>query len=238
MEAEKSVFSHRQTLRVPCIKSSLSNSKLRLNKRLKRDGLKLLAQLPEACIPVAFLDPQYRGVLDKLSYGNEGQSRGRARSALQQMPAEVIKQFIKKIDYVLVPSGHLFLWVDKFHLCTGVSAWLEDTSLEVVDLLVWNKQRMGMGYRTRRYGEYVMILQKHPRRAKGVWGVHNIPDVWDERVAHREHAHQKPVNLQAALIQAVSQPGQVVLDPAAGSFSILEACKQTKRNFLGCDLNG
>ena len=237
MQLNGSVFSHTHVLKVPCIDDALLAHRIRLNQRIKMDGLKLLGHLPSACIPVVFFDPQYRGVLDKLSYGNEGKTRGRARHALQQMPHDVIMQFIQSIDRCLVPSGHLFLWVDKFHLCTGVSSWLRGTKLELVDMLVWNKQRMGMGYRTRRYGEYVVIVQKQPRRAKGVWSVHNIPDVWSESVVKRGHTHQKPVKLQSALIQAVSQPGHIVLDPAAGSFSVLEACKKTGRNFLGCDLN-
>lgn len=35
---------------------------------------------------------------------------------------------------MLIPSGHLFLWVDKFHLCTGVLDWFKNTDLELVDL--------------------------------------------------------------------------------------------------------
>lgn len=38
------------------------------NFRNKADGLTLLASLPEQSIKTAFFDPQYRGVLDKLSY--------------------------------------------------------------------------------------------------------------------------------------------------------------------------
>ena len=65
-----------------------------------------------------------------------------------------------------------------------------------------------------------------------------IPDVWREKVERQGHTHKKPVKLQAALIEAVSNPNDVVIDPAAGSFSVLEACKDKGRNFLGCDLNG
>ena len=92
--------------------------------RLKMDGLDFLARLPGDAIPLAFLDPQYRGVLDKLAYGNEGRGRGRARAALQQMDEEAIANFIQAIDRVLAPGGHLFLWLDKFHLCTGFAPWL------------------------------------------------------------------------------------------------------------------
>ena len=231
----KSVYSTERTLKV--VPQDLP-SKLTPNTRLKMDGLDFLSLLPVAFAPVAFFDPQYRGVLDKLSYGNEGKSRGRRRSALMQMSESTIAEFIKGIDRALIPSGHLFLWMDKFHLCQGFKSWLDDTQLDVVDLVVWNKDRMGMGYRSRRYSEYCVVLQKQPRRAKGVWKIHNIPDVWTEKIIAADHPHRKPVELQKKLIAAVTNEGDIVLDPAAGSFSVMDAVVLQRRTFLGCDLEG
>lgn len=213
---------------------------LKYNTRLKMDGCKFLAKLPMESIPVAFFDPQYRGVLDKLSYGNEGVTRGKARASLEQMSAEKIRAFILAIDKALISSGHLFLWMDKYHLCSGFDSWLTGTNLDVVDMLTWDKGRIGMGYRTRRSSEHVIVLQKQPRKAKGVWTIHNIPDVWREKVLKNghTHTHRKPLNLQGILLEAVSHPNDIVIDPAAGSFSVLEACRAKGRNFLGCDLNG
>ena len=212
---------------------------LKLNTRMKMDGLEFLAKLPTDSIPVAFFDPQYREVLDKLGYGNEGKERGQARCALEQMDEDKIRQFMRGISNALMPRGHLFLWMDKFHLCTGFSDWLDGTHLDVVDMLTWHKKRIGMGYRTRRSSEHVVILQKEPRRAKGVWKIHTIPDVWPEEVKRNgNHTHKKPLDLQGELIAAVSDAGDIVIDPAAGSFSVMEACKLRGRNFLGCDLNG
>lgn len=115
------------------------------NKKNKMDGLQLLSELKSGCIKTAFFDPQYRGVLDKLSYGNEGKGRGKARSALTQMPEETIVSFIHELNRALTPSGHLFLWVDKFHLCQGVLGWLKDTQLNLVDMIVWDKEKNGDG---------------------------------------------------------------------------------------------
>ena len=197
----------------------------------------LLERLPERCVAATFFDPQYRGVLDKLGYGNEGVLRGMKRTALPQMSEDVITEFIHGISKVLGPSGHLFLWIDKFHLCSGIDKWIDGTALETVDLVTWNKKRIGMGYRTRRTAEYLMVLQKKPKRAKGIWTRHDIPDVWDEKPSTRV-THAKPVGLQQALIEAVTAPGDVVLDPAAGSFSVLQACQLSGRTFVGCDING
>ncbi len=227
------VFSDKRTVHAPPLALPPA---LKPNTRLTMDGLEFLSLLPAEAIPVAFLDPQYRGVLEKLSYGNEGEIRGKRRAALEQMDEALIARFVHGIDRVLIPSGHLFLWTDKFHLCQGVHPWLEDTSLDIVDLVTWDKGTFGMGYRTRRRAEYCVVLQKQPRKAKGVWKIHNIPDVVQEQASQREHPHAKPVELQGALMAAVSHKGDVVIDPAAGSFSVLKAAQNQKRTFLGCDL--
>ncbi len=233
--ANRNVYSGRRIVEAPAI---LLPTDLKPDTRLKMDGLDFLSRLPANAIPVAFFDPQYRGVLDKMAYGNEGKNRGQRRSALQQMTEDTISGFIKGIDRSLIPSGHLFLWVDKFHLCQGIRGWFEGTDLEIVDMLTWDKGTFGMGYRTRRRGEYCVVLQKHPRRAKGVWNIHTIPDVVRETASRRNHPHTKPVDLQGDLLAAVSLEGDFVIDPAAGSFSVMAAAIQRNRTFLGCDLNG
>ena len=229
------VFSGQRTVHAPSL--ALPDA-LKPNTRLKMAGLAFLAMLPVAAVPVAFLDPQYRGVLEKLSHGHEGKDRNKRRCALEQMTETTISHFVRGIDRALIPSGHLFLWVDKLHLCQGVRPWLNGTSLDIVDLMTWDKGTFGMGYRTRRRAEYCIILQKRPRRAKGVWKTHTIPDVIQERVSRREHPHAKPVDLQGELMAAVSHEGDFVIDPAAGSFSVLQAAQNRQRSFLGCDLNG
>lgn len=206
-----------------------------LNKKNIADGLELLADINDQTIATAFFDPQYRGVLDKLKYGNEGVARGKARSDLAQMDEKTIIKFIEEIDRVLKKSGHLFLWVDKFHLCQGVLGWFTNTDLNLVDMIVWDKGKIGMGYRTRRKSEYLVVLQKTPVKAKACWTDHAIPDVWEEKT-EKIHPHSKPVELQKRLIAATTVDGDVVLDPAAGGYSVFTACKALGRDFIGGDI--
>lgn len=206
-----------------------------LNHKNRTDGLSLLKDIKDKTIATAFFDPQYRGVLDKLKYGNEGKGRGKARARLPQMNDDTIISFIKEINRVLKDSGYLLLWVDKYHLCQGVRSWITDTDLNLVDMIVWDKGKIGMGYRTRRKCEYLMILQKKPIKAKECWTDHSIPDVWQEDKP-KTHPHSKPIELQRRLISATTIDGDVVLDPASGGFSVFEACKLLNRDFLGGDL--
>ena len=60
-------------------------------------GLGLMRSILGETIKTCFFDPQYRGVLDKMNYGNEGE-RQKERSELQQMTNDTIISFINNID--------------------------------------------------------------------------------------------------------------------------------------------
>ena len=235
MENNKSVFAKIRTKKMPFGVDIFKNKVMKFNHKYFINGFELLNNLKDGSIPVVFFDPQYRGVLDKMSYGNEGK-RQIKRSELEQMDELIIKKFMEEINRVLMETGHLFLWVDKFHLCQGIAPWIRNTDLTIVDMIVWDKERMGMGYRTRKQSEYLLILQKPPIRAKNIWKTRNIRDVWSEKVDAKIHPHQKPRGLQEALIEAVSNEGDVILDPAAGSFSVMDCAIAKNRFFLGSDL--
>ena len=229
------IFSHHRAPSFAVSRVSNKASAIKINAPNTMDGLSLLNLLEDEVITACFFDPQYRGIMDKMNYGNEGK-RQQGRCQLQQMDGDIIIKFVQEISRVLVKSGHLFLWVDKFHLCEGIKSWLRNTALSVVDLITWDKGRMGMGYRTRRQSEYCMIIQKKPIRVKGIWIKHNIPDTWREKIVTKKHPHQKPLDLQKALIEAVSDKHDFILDPCAGSYTTLKACAIAGRQFIGSDI--
>jgi site-specific DNA-methyltransferase (adenine-specific) len=53
------------------------------------DALALLQSLSDSCTPLVFFDPQHRGVLEYLKFGNEG-ARQRGRADLPSMTEEYI----------------------------------------------------------------------------------------------------------------------------------------------------
>ena len=184
---------------------------MQLNQKLTINGLKLMQNIESQTIDLCFFDPQYRGVLDKMKYGNEGE-RQKGRAMLPQMSEEAIIAFITEINRVLKNSCYLMLWIDKFHLCEGIQQWLKGTELQIVDLITWDKGKMGMGYRTRKQSEYLLVLQKKPIKAKGTWNLHNIRDVWSEKLskeALKIHPHSKPKELQKALIESCTKKGDL-----------------------------
>lgn len=214
------------------------------NKKLLMDGLLLLRRIPYESIDLAIFDPQYRAGLDKLKFGNEGKDRMKKRSSLPQMSNELISDFLFEIERCLKPSSYLFLWVDKFTVAEGIHLqWMEsrDTLSEfmvLVDKIVWNKESFGMGARSRRTNEELLVYQKLPKTTKN-WKDKGIRDTYSEKIENPRlgHPHKKPLGLTERLIKSVTNIGDIVIDPCSGSFSTFEACRNTERNFIGCDIS-
>lgn len=217
------------------------------NKYLQMDGLKLLLSLPHDSVDLSIQDYQYREILDNMDYGNKDDGRQKARVALAQMSTEVIISFLKETAFVLKPSAYVFLWVDKFILCEGLHlGWLSAVNdghkkpiLNMVDMITWDKGLIGQGYRSRRQSEHLLIIQKTPKTIK-TWKDRSIPDSYSEKILLPRtkglHPHRKPVGLIKKLIESVTEVGDLVLDPCAGSFSTFSVCDETGRDFIGCDL--
>jgi DNA modification methylase len=67
---------------------------------------------------------------------------------------------------------------------------------------------------------------------------HPISDVitW-EYTGNRYHPTQKPLAVLSPLVEAFSKPGDLVLDPFAGSGSTLLAAQRAGRNYIGIELS-
>lgn len=154
------------------------------------------------------------------------------------MSTKIIRQFLAEIARVLRPSGYCAMWADKFNTLNFDHVYASTLHMRLVDMITWDKLTFGMGYRSRRRGEHLLIIQKEPIRAAATWKDHGIPDVWPEKILNRKHPHEKPFNLQARIISAVVPRNGIVIDPCAGSYSVRDAAVMCGRNFLGCDILG
>jgi site-specific DNA-methyltransferase (adenine-specific) len=206
-----------------------------LDTRQQGDACELLQALPDNYVPLGFFDPQSRESLDRLRYGNEGVDRKRERAKLPAMPAHFIDICCPEFARVLRPSNYLMRWMDTFALVEGVHLRIEAKLLKPVDLIATDNLVCGIGYRSRRKGDFLLVQQKPPIKAKATWSDHGIPDRWVEKVDRSQHPHIKPIGLIKRLIGATTKPGDVVVDPCAGSFLALHAATALGRHFIGCD---
>jgi len=74
------------------------------------------------------------------------------------------------------------------------------------------------------------------RPAEPSWALADVVE-WKGFPLNELHPTEKPLSILTPLIEAFSQPGQVVLDPFAGSGSTLMAATTLRRGYIGIELD-
>jgi len=114
-------------------------------------------------------------------------------------------------------------WIDLF-----MAAWKE-CGFRPVSHFVWVKSHCSRDGYTQSFHEagFLLAKGKPPKPAKPP------PDVlpW-EYTGNKFHTNEKPVMAIAPLIEAFSKPGDIVLDPFAGSGTTGVAAKASRRQFI------
>jgi len=167
--------------------------------------------------------------------------------------------WLAQAERVLKPGGTLYVFMG-FRFISYVYAILErELKLRFNSWIVWHYTQ-GSG-KTRGFSprhddilmftkgrdfmfnlDAVRVPQKHYRTRNNMAGA-NPGDVWEFSHVHycakRREAHptQKPEALVARLVLASSDPGDLVVDPFAGSGTTLRVCQQLGREALGIELN-
>jgi len=105
------------------------------------------------------------------------------------------------------------------------------------NLIVWDKETPGLGWRWRRSWEAI-IEASVGKPARWYGGTHRRNVLrWPKLIPDGEdHPTPKPPELLAELIRVSSNAGQVILDPFAGSGSTLIAAQLTGRVCYACEL--
>lgn len=140
-----------------------------------------------------------------------------------------------ELERVMKPNGRIFIFCDdKFYpiLFSVFYQW------QNLGLIIWDKGRIGMGRPIRKQHELIMYANRGAAEFQKFEGNTHIASVL--KVKHDQnkiHGAQKPVELLEHLIKGFSNEGDLVMDLFGGSGSTAVACQNTRRNFIGFELN-
>src|SRR5579884_1696016 len=140
--------------------------------------------------------------------------------------------FLQQCQRVLRDGGHFYVMFDSYSLLS-LGGLVRDY-LDVKNVIVWDKVKLGMGHYFRRRHEFIVFATKGHRKLSR----RDIPDVWRFRRIHpAAYPTQKPVELFEAMLCGSVEPGDVVCDPFLGSGSSAIAALKRGCSIVGCDVS-
>jgi len=208
-----------------------------LDRIIHYDSLKVMQAMPAASIDLIVTDPPYLVAYkdrDGRSIANDQPGETRWLFDSSQEMYRVLKDNSFCVSFYGRPQA------GAFH-----NAWAK-AGFRVVGNFVWAKPyTSSTGYTQRRHECAALLVKGNPRKPSFA-----LPDVLTGRyTGNRLHPTQKPVDLLAKFIRSYSRPGEIVLDPFAGSGSTAVAAKhalarlrkhrfqgQLKRHFVAIEL--
>jgi DNA modification methylase len=132
----------------------------------------------------------------------------------------------------LLPDGGSLLSFIDWRQWPNLVGALETCNYRVQGMVVWDKGSIGLGNGFRAQHELVC------HASKGVPTIHNNATGNVLRAPRQEpvdHPSPKPESLMARLIEVVTPPGGLVLDPFMGAGTTLRAAKNAGRRAIGIE---
>lgn len=151
----------------------------------------------------------------------------------------MLQDFLLAAFQAAKPRANLFMFCDIDHFvwlreCASRQGWVPFRTP-----VIWDKLQQGIGpWQTEGFQRrYELILFA----TKGAAGLRApMPDILQHRRVdpkYRVHGAQKPTTLLESLIDATTIPGDLVVDPFAGSGSTLVAARSRSRRAVGIELD-
>lgn len=203
---------------------------MELNKIYQTDALEGLKELDSNSVDLIIIDPPYSTPVIT-AFGRK-KVKNLADLSIQE---HFFRSLKVEFERVLKPNGRLFIFCDdKFYpiLYAVFYDWLN------IQLLIWDKGRIGMGRPIRKQHELIIYLNRESYEHNKDNQTTHYPSIL--KFSHdkeKVHGAQKPIKLLEHLIFGFSDEGDVVLDCFAGSGNTLLASKNLNRKFIGFELN-
>lgn len=197
------------------------------------DAVDWLRSLATASIDLMITDPPYESLEKYRAVGTTTRlkrSKASSNDWFAIFPNQRFPEFFAEVHRVLRSNRHFYLFCDAETMFIAKPLG-EAAGFRFWKPLVWDKQKIGMGYHYRARYEFILFFEKGRRRLKNL----GIPDVLSASRIRGGYPTEKPVEICSILVSQSTEPGEVVVDPFAGSGAVGVAAVQQGRRFWGND---
>lgn len=200
----------------------------------QQDAVDWLRSLPDASVDLIVTDPPYESLEKHRRIGTTTRLKNSKASSnvwFQIFPNDRFEDLFIECYRVLKNHRHFYLFCDAETMFV-VKPIAELAGFRFWKPIVWDKQKIGMGYHYRSRYEMILFFEKGKRKLNDL----SIADVIEYPRIFRGYPTEKPVPVSEILIRQSTQPGECIIDPFMGSGSIGIAALQQNRDFLGNDI--
>ena len=198
-----------------------------------RDCLEVMKGIENNSVNLIVTDPPYL-----INYSRHVKGHRFENKILNDNNPELISEYIRECYRILKDNSAMYMFashktVDFF------KQELEGAGFNVKNMIVWDKQRQGMGDTSTVFGfqyELIFFVSKGQPKIRGK----RLSDIWSfPKVVGKTqlHQNQKPIELIEQCILKHSDEGDLVFDGFLGSGTTALACKNLKRKFIGSELD-
>lgn len=146
----------------------------------------------------------------------------------------LMRQAGLEAERILVTGGSFLSFIDWRQYPT-LYGCIESCNLQIINLVVWDKEVFGMGNGFRNQHELILHAAKGTPRVFD----RSVPNViGSRRIATSEiHPTMKPVGLMEEFVRVCTDRGETIVDPFMGSGTTGVACANLGRSFIGIELD-
>lgn len=206
------------------------------------DCLIEMQNIPDASIDLICTDPPYRvtpkGCAGTMSgyWTNTQTNKGK----IFEHNDIDIEDYIHELYRVLKDRTHCYIMCNQVNLPHFLQV-ISNSKFKYVKCLIWDKGNKICGRFYMNCFEYIIMLRKGGERPINGCGTPDILSVPNKKTKGLDgkniHDSEKPIDLMQLLIENSTNKGDVVLDMFMGSGSTGVACVNTRRNFIGIELD-
>ena len=213
------------------------------------DARKLIKDIEPSSISLVITDPPFG--IEIIEKDNNDPQRGTNtnvyRSTIEpsdnlglRESLELQGEIIKELSRVMIPGGHLYLFtcMDAHRLL--VECLRRNGFSASIIPLIWLKPRttsVFYGYEYAQCYEPIIFAHKEPRQRRLNKPCSTVLQFGTVPTGERIHAFEKPQDLLRFLIKQSSSRGETILDPFAGSGSVLRAAIDEGRKAIGFEIS-
>lgn len=200
----------------------------------QQDAVDWLRSLPNASVDLIVTDPPYESLEKHRRIGTTTRLKNSKASSnvwFQIFPNDRFEELFIECYRILKNHRHFYLFCDAETMFV-VKPIAELAGFRFWKPIIWDKQKIGMGYHYRSRYEMILFFEKGKRKLNDL----SIADVIQYPRIFRGYPTEKPVPVSEILIRQSTQPGECIVDPFMGSGSVGLAALQQNRDFLGNDI--